>query len=67
VETIRFPGWALILVDCRSSQRAPHHHSAKERLQGDSNMTVVLFVLASASLFGFTGYLFRDQIMSKRE
>jgi hypothetical protein len=33
----------------------------------DSNMTVVLFVLASASLFGFTGYLFRDQIMSKRE
>jgi hypothetical protein len=50
---------------------ARHHRAAKETCgHGDLEMLdiaqVMLFILACAFLFGLTGFLFRDQIASKR-
>jgi len=58
-------------VEERTINALRHNHAAKERLgMGDLNMTEiaqgVLFMLAGASQFGLTLFLFRDQIKSGR-
>jgi hypothetical protein len=59
------------LVKERTINASRHNHAAKERLgMGDLNMTEIVqgvfSILAGASLYGLTLFLFRDQIKSGR-